>query len=170
MARAIREVVKTAVYTMILVPALVPFSSGQTSQRSTYALAREADVVAVGKVTATKGEWDRARSRIVTRVTVAVGEYLKGGAGNVLTVTTLGGEVDGVGEWYSHTARFAADEDVVVFARRDAEGDFRIRGGQEGKISITKDEVTGRTRVGGQMTLDEFRARIKAAVQEQQGE
>jgi len=170
MPREIREVVKVAAFTMVLVPALISFSSGQTSHRSTDALAREADVVAVGKVTATKPEWDRGRSRIVTRVTVAIGEYMKGGAGNVITLTTPGGEVDGVGEWYSHSARFVADEDVVVFAGRDAEGGFRIHGGPEGKITITKDELSGKARVGGQMTLDEFRARIKAAVQEQQME
>jgi hypothetical protein len=154
--------------TPILTMCLVSFSFGQTSARNTAALVKEADVVAVCKVTASTAEWEAAKSRIVTRVTMAVGEYLKGNAGSVITVTAPGGEVDGVGEWYSHSARFAKDEDVVVFAGRNARGDFHINGGAEGKLSIRKDDLTGKRRISEQMSLDDLRARIKAAVQEQE--
>jgi hypothetical protein len=131
---------------------------------STEALTKRAEIVAVGKVTAMKSEWDRNKTRIVTRVTIAVGEYLKGGAGNVMTITSPGGEVDGVGEWYSHTERFKKDEDVVVFAEKDTKGNYRVAGGQDGKISIKKDESTGVSQVSGRMSLDDFKARIKDAV------
>lgn len=167
MQTGIRVAVKVVGLTVILVFGIASFSLGQTSLRTTDALAKEADVVAVCKVTAATAEWDHAKSRIVTRVTMAVGEYLKGGAGSVITVTAPGGEIDGVGEWYSHSARFAKDEDVVVFAGRDAGGDLRIRGGAEGKISIKKDDLTGKARVSEQMTLDDLKTRIKTAVQEQ---
>jgi len=130
-------------------------------------LTRRADVVAIGKVTATKSEWDENKSRIVTRATMSVGEYLKGNAGNVMTITTLGGEVDGVGEWYSHVARFNKNEDVVVFAEKDKKGNFRVTGGRDGKISITKDKSSGVSRVSEQMNLDDFRTRVKSAVRAQ---
>jgi hypothetical protein len=127
-------------------------------------LTRDADVVAVGKVTGMKGEWDQNKTRIVTRVTVAVNEYLKGNAGTVLTITSPGGEVDGVGEWYSHTARFKKDEDVVVFAEKDKKGNFRVAGGEQGKLVVKKDAQTSIERVSPQMTLDDFKTRVKHAV------
>jgi len=164
---AIRVALKTVGLTVLLVSAMVSSALAQTSLRTTDALAKEADLVAVCKVTGATAEWDGTKSRIVTRVTMTVGEYLKGGAGSVITVKTPGGEVDGVGEWYSHSARFAKDEDVVVFAGRDARGDLRIQGGAEGKISISKDDRTGKARVNEQMTLDELKARIRTVVQEQ---
>lgn len=152
----------------ILASGLVSSSFGQPGVRTTDRLVKEADVVAVCKVTAATAEWEGPNSRIVTRVTMAVDEYLKGNAGSVITITAPGGEVDGVGEWYSHSPRFVKDEDVVVFAGRDARGDFRIKGGAEGKLSIKKDDLTGKRRISEQATLDDLRAAIKSAVQEQE--
>jgi hypothetical protein len=143
---------------------LVSGVRSQTNALSMEELTRQSEVVAVGKVTATKAEWDRSRSRIVTRVSVAVGEYLKGNVGSVMTITSLGGEVGGVGEWYSHTARFQKDEDVVVFVARDKNGNFRVAGGQEGKLSIRKDDVTGQRQVSATLSLDDLRTRVRNAV------
>jgi hypothetical protein len=137
---------------------------GQTKPATIDELAQESEVVAVGKVTGMKGEWDQNKTRIVTRVTVAVNEYLKGNAGTVLTITSPGGEVDGVGEWYSHTARFKKDEDVVVFAEKDKKGNFRVAGGEQGKLVVKKDAQTSIERVSPQMTLDDFKTRVKHAV------
>jgi hypothetical protein len=85
-----------------------------------------------------------------------------------MTITSPGGEVDSVGEWYSHTARFTKGEEVVVFAEKDKKGDFRVSGGHEGKISIRKDEASGQARVSDRMTLDDLKARIKNAVRAQE--
>ena len=142
--------------------------SAQTKAMTTEEMARRADVVAIGKVTATKSEWDQNKSRIVTRATMNVGEYVKGNAGSVMTFTTLGGEVDGVGEWYSHVARFTKDEEVVVFAEKDKKVNYRVTGGSEGKIPIKRDERTWIARVSSQITLDDFKSRIKQALNPQQ--
>jgi hypothetical protein len=142
---------------------------GQSKRLSTDELSKQAEVVAVGKVSGVKSQWDRNKSRIVTEVTMTVGEYLKGNAGGVMTITTLGGEVDGVGEWYSHSPRFKDAEDVVVFAKRDRQGHYRVAGGHEGKFSVRKDEKTGRHIVNELGTLDEFKAKIKNSVQAQHG-
>jgi len=140
----------------------------QTKLISTEALTKSAEVVAVGRVTAVKSEWDQNKTRIVTRVTMAVGEYLKGNASNVMTITSPGGEVDGVGEWYSHTARFQKDEDVLVFAERDKIGDYRVAGGLQGKFSIKKDEITSMARVSDQLALDDLKAQIRHILNVQQ--
>jgi hypothetical protein len=117
--------------------------------------------VAVGKVKELKSEWGSKKDAIVTRVTVAVDEYLKGGAGQTLTILVPGGEVDGVGEWYSHTAYFKQDEEVVLFAKKRGSSQFHTTGGDAGRLVITKDPQSGARVVAGGATLDEFRTRVK---------
>jgi hypothetical protein len=142
----------------------VPRTFSQSKAVTLEDLTRSSEVVAVGKVTETRGEWDQNKTRIVTRVTVAVSEYLKGNAGAVMTITAPGGEVDGVGEWYSHAARFKKDDDIVVFAEKDKKGSYRVAGGEQGKIDIKKDARTAIARVSTQMTLDDFKTQVKHAV------
>ncbi len=138
-------------------------ASSQERALEIAALTRGADVVVVGKVAAVRSGWSADRSRIQTTVTVAVDQSLKGTpGGGSITLVTPGGEVDGVGEFYSHTARFKADEDVVVFARKDAAGTLRVSGGEQGKVGIRTDERTGARMVSGGVTLDSFVARIKS--------
>lgn len=136
----------------------------QAKPASLEDLTRSSEVIAVGKVTGMRGEWDQNKTRIVTRVTVEVSEYLKGNAGTVMTITAPGGEVDGVGEWYSHTARFKKDDHVVVFAEKDKKGNFRVARGEQGKLVIMKDPQTSIERVSTQTTLDDFKAQVKHAV------
>jgi hypothetical protein len=124
-------------------------------------LTRGSDVVAVGKVKELKSEWGPGKYAIVTRVTVTVNEFLKGGSGQTVTVLVPGGEVDGVGEWYSHTSHFTKDEDVVLFAKRQGTSEFRLTGGEDGRLVITKDPQTGTPVVAGGLTLDELRKRVK---------
>ncbi len=147
----------------------VPPAFAQKNVRTVEDLARQADVIAIGKVTATRSGWDQSHNRIITSVTVNVGEYLKGKEGNDLTITTLGGEVNGVGEWYSHMARFKAEEEVVVFANRDREGKLRISGGEEGKMKIERDSKTGAALVQGNRTLADLKKHVSESLQNRGG-
>jgi len=150
----------TGLFTLILAPPLFSQAKPVTIDE----LAQNSEVVAVGKVTGMRGEWDQNKTRIVTRVTVAVSEYLKGNAGAVMTITAPGGEVDGVGEWYSHAPRFKTEEQIVVFAEKDKKGSYRVAGGEQGKLDIKKDAKTSTERVSTQMTLDDFKTQVKRAV------
>lgn len=138
--------------------------AAQVKEMTPAQLVERSEVVAVGKVTRMKAEWTPNKTRIVTRVEVAVDEYLKGNTGGTITILSPGGEIDGVGEWYSHTARFTKDEDVVVFAQKDKKGEFHVAGGNQGKLSISKQEKTGLARVSDKTTLDDLKAQIKRAV------
>jgi hypothetical protein len=160
------NVLVRTVFVSVLACAGIASSSAQEVPASTEHLARSAEIVAVGKVTATRGEWDQNKTRIVTRVTVAVDEYLKGDAGSVMTIISPGGEVDGVGEWYSHTARFKSDEEVVVFAERDTKGNFRVAGGQAGKLSIKKVGSMAKPQVSEHTTLDDLKGQVKNALKQ----
>ena len=117
--------------------ALSTRASAQVRSLETAELTRQADVVVVGKVADVRSAWNHERTRIQTTVTVAVDpDHSRGPEGSgTIAVVTPGGEVDGVGEYYSHTARFRKDEDVVVFARKDSEGRSprdRRRAGEDG--------------------------------------
>jgi hypothetical protein len=137
----------------------------QSKHVSTDELVQKSEVVARGKVREMKSEWDETRSRIRTRVSLSVDEYLKGGGGGTMEVFVPGGEVDGVGELYTHMARFKQDEDVVVFAEKDKKGRYRITGGNEGKFAVKNDEKTGKRFVSGDRSLEDFKADIKKSVQ-----
>jgi hypothetical protein len=131
-------------------------------------LARSADVVVIGKVTEVRSEWSADRSRIYSKVTLRVDEHIKGDdPGEAVVVTTLGGEIDGLGEVYSHTARFKPDEQVVVFGAKDQRGELMVVGGDEGKLIVKRDETTGLQMVSDSEPLGVFAARLRRIVQAQ---
>lgn len=138
---------------------------GQTKKSSTDALTKDAEVIVVGKVGGLVSEWTSDHKKIQTRVTVSVDQTIKGTTpGNSLTVVTPGGEVDGVGEWYSHMARFERDENVVLFVSKEKSGHYRVTDGENGKFSVKKDERTGAKIIPNVGTLDEFTSKIKKSV------
>lgn len=144
-------------------------ASSQSKAISTEELTRRADIVAVGKVSSQRSEWNSDRTRIITHVTVAIDQYLKGNQGQgTLTVTVPGGEVGGVGEVYSHAAKFQNNEAVVVFAERDQRGALRVTAGEQGKLTITTEKVTGKRLVGDAQLLEVFTSRVKSAAHREQ--
>lgn len=155
---------------IVLVLALATTTTrSQERTLTTEQLTAGSDVVVVGKVERMKSAWSPDRKRIVTTVSIAVDQQLKGeGNGSTVSIVVPGGEVDGVGEWYSHSARFREDEEVVVFARKDKEGKLRVAGGSQGKVSVTRDASKGVALVGGQRALDDFAASVRKAAQAQQ--
>ena len=137
----------------------------QAKALGTDELTRKSEIVAHGRVKEMKSQWEGNKERIVTYVTVNVDEYLKGsGAGGTLTIVNPGAEVDGVGELYTHMARFSRDEEVVVFVEKDKKGRYRMTGGNEGKFSVRKDDASGKSVVSGQRSLDDLRTEIRKAV------
>ena len=141
---------------------------GQPKPLQTDQLIRESDVIVVGKVGALKSEWNADKSRIQTVVTIRVGETIKGEVdAGTLTVLIPGGEVDGVGEWYSHSVRFQDSEDVVVFAKRDPKGIMRVTGGEHGKFLVKEGRETGSKIIPNVGSLEDFTAQVKKGVKSQ---
>lgn len=138
---------------------------GQQKQKALEEEAREADVVAIGRVTALKSEWDEGKTRIYTRVTFAVDEYLKEGAerSKAVTILTPGGEVGDVGELYTHAPVFKQNEEVVVFLRSADHGVYRVASGTQGKFNIEADPVSGERIVAGKYKVSEFAATVRKA-------
>lgn len=120
-------------------------ASAQSRKLTTQDLTDRAEIVAVGKVIGIRSEWNQERTRIYTKVTIAVDQYVKGERPEkILTVTHLGGEVGEVGELYSGTPKFQMDEEVLIFVEKDRKDNLRITGGAQGKLRIMEDEKTGK--------------------------
>ncbi|HCV43348.1 MAG TPA: hypothetical protein DGH68_07675 [Bacteroidetes bacterium] len=166
------SVILFALFAGIVLAIVSPSNAlSQPAAAATEDLAQRADVVVVGKVTGVKSEWNGDRSRIYSTVTVQVDEHIKGAkAQQSVVIATPGGEIDGVGEVYSHTARFRADEQVIVFATADRQGKLKVVGGDEGKLTVTKDAMTGMLMVGDREPLTAFTSRLKSVVQAQRRE
>ncbi len=149
---------------LLFLPGLV---AGQEQATSLAGLTRRADVVVSGRVTTLESEWDETRTRIRTRVSVAVDEFVKGtGREGTLTLYTPGGEIDGVGEVYSEMPAWKSGEQVVVFAQKDQRGKYLVTGGHQGKLTVTKDERTGRPMVTESLSLEEFTRQVRSVAAE----
>jgi len=148
---------------------LTSLSAAQAKILKTDKLTSLSEVIVVGKVNALKSEWTADKSRIQTSVTIAVDETMKGAVeGGTLTVVIPGGEVDGVGEWYSHTVGFKNDEEVVVFAMKDKAGRYRVTSGEQGKFLVEEDAETGTKIIPNVGSLREFTAGVRKNVKDQQ--
>jgi hypothetical protein len=140
----------------------------QPSTVQTDQLVRESDVIVVGSVGALKSQWNADRSRIQTVVTIHVDETVKGSVqGGSLTVVVPGGEVDGVGEWYSHSARFQDTEEVVVFAKKDQKGVMHVTGGEQGKFLVKPAQNAGSKIIPNVGNLEDFTSKVKNTVKAQ---
>jgi hypothetical protein len=159
-AHDVRGTVVLAALFMLLPGILSAQVAGDAIDRLTH----RADVVAIGRVKETKAEWNETRSSIRTRVTLNVEEYLKGSAGNSFDVFVPGGEVEGVGELYTHMPAFSKDEEVVVFLEKDKRNRWRISGGNQGKFSVATDKKSGKRVVANYWPTDEFKSQVKKSM------
>ncbi len=135
----------------------------QSYQAEVKALSRGADVILTGKVTKQQSAWAQNKSRIITKTTIQVSEYLKGtGTNGYVIINHLGGEIDGVGELYSHMPEFQNEEEVLLFLKKDKAGnDYKVFAGEEGKISLLKDK-SGEVMTASRVSLNSLKAQIKS--------
>jgi len=105
-------------------------------------LSRDADVILTGKVARQESVWNRDKTRIITYTTIKAEEYLKGNINNdQLVVSHPGGEVDGVGELYSHMPSFNTEEEVLLFVKKDNNDmNYKVLNGEEGKLTLYRDK------------------------------
>lgn len=122
------------------------------------------DLIVTGKVFKQQSNWNKDKSRIFTEATIQVDEFLKGSSnGNSVVVTYPGGEIDGVGELYTHMPKFADNEDVLVFLKKDDSiKGFKVFDGQEGEIKILKDAKTGEKVTSSNVQISSIKEQIRS--------
>lgn len=106
-------------------------------------LARLSTDVIHGQVLSTRTYWDESHTRIYTAIRVQVSETFKGAAkrGGVVTITQLGGELDGMRLDYSGRPQFSNGEAVVLFTKTGRKQDLIVVGMKQGKLRVVGDEV-----------------------------
>ena len=126
-------------------------------------LAREADVIVTGKVKEKKSAWNENRTRIYTRATLDVDEYLKGkNDGQAVEVVYPGGEIGEVGELYTHMPKFEENEEVLVFLKKDKKNkSFRVVDGEAGKMKLLLDPGKKEKVTNSNISIREIKAEIK---------
>ncbi len=124
---------------------LTPPLSHATTMRhlATRDLVVESSEVVIAEVEGTRSYWNAARTRILTDVTLHVTRAIKGAPGERLTLTQMGGEVDGVRVTVHGSPVFHAGEEALVFVWRDRQGRAQVNGLAQGKFAIRRDPATG---------------------------
>lgn len=135
----------------------------QSKKAELAKLAESSEVIVIGKVADLKSSWNENKTRIYTRVTINAEEYIMGGNNNEsLVLTVPGGEIDDVGELYTHMPRFKSDEEVIVFAKKDKKDNkYKVVDGENGKISLIRDKVNGERVTASSKTVKNLKEEIK---------
>jgi hypothetical protein len=115
----------------------------QVVHLDTRALTHESSDIVIGTVTAQKSYWNAAHTRILTDVIISVSQSLKGAPAGEITLTQLGGEVDGMRYSVPGSPTFRVGEEALVFAWRDTNGRPQVDGLAQGKFEIQHDAATG---------------------------
>ena len=132
-------------------------------------LSKGADVILTGKVTHKKSSWNETKTRIYTKTTLQVEEYLKGkNNGESVEITYPGGEVGDVGELYTHMPKFEENEEVLVFLKKDGKNKgYKVLNGEEGKITVLSDPKTKEKVTSSNLRIKDLKSQIKSFINEQ---
>jgi hypothetical protein len=156
------------IFSFLLLSSFGASSLSQTIHSEIKALSKGADVILTGKVVKQKSSWDENKTRIFTKATLQVNEYLKGNnSDKALEVIYPGGEVGEVGELYTHMPKFVNDEEVLVFLKKDNKNaSYKVLNGEDGKITVIKDEKTGEEVTSSNVKIKNLKAQIKSFLNE----
>jgi len=99
--------------------------------------------IVIGVVESSRSYWNERHTRILTDVVVRVDRTLKGAEAGHLTLTQLGGTVDGARYSIPGCPAFKDGEEALFFVWRDRAGHAQVNGLAQGKFDIRRDPATG---------------------------
>lgn len=151
---------------LIIVGGFFSASFAQLTSSEVENMSKNADLIITGKVTQQSSSWNEDNTRIYTRATIQVEEYLKGNNNSgPIIVSYLGGEVGEVGEMYSHMPRFEDNEEVLVFLKKDDKStNYKVFNGEEGKINVIIDPKTGEKVTTSNVQINTIKTQIKSYI------
>ena len=153
--------------TLLCVSGFQLTSIAQSNKAEIKVLTESADLILIGKVSERNSRWNKDNTRIYTDVTINVDEYLKGnGTNDRLIVTTLGGEVGEIGEFYTHIPRFNNEEEVLIFLKQDQRDmSYRVLNGEDGKLTLYEDNISGEKVTSSNNKISSLKREIKNYVE-----
>ena len=98
----------------------------------------QSQAVLLGRCVAVSSAWNADHSDIVTNSVFEVSQYYKGGLGKRVTITELGGEVDGWNSRYTGIPRFQVGEESVLFVWTGPDGAHQVIGLTQGKFRVQR--------------------------------
>ncbi|HEY2614068.1 MAG TPA: hypothetical protein VGI42_00020 [Chthoniobacterales bacterium] len=109
-------------------------------------LVNDAELIFQGAVTNVRSEWigEGAEHRIVTYVTFAIEDPLKGAPGQSYTIRMLGGTVNGQTMEVSDAPRFKMGDRDILFVEHNGSQFVPLVGIMHGRFHIGKEEQSGR--------------------------
>jgi len=136
---------RLALVLAVLVPCLAagPAAATRVVHMDTKALVHESSAIVIGQVEGTRAHWNERHTKIVTDVDVRVTQALKGAPGERVTLTQLGGDLDGMRYEVPGSPLFARGEEALLFLWRDTKGRTQVNGLAQGKFDIRRDPATG---------------------------
>jgi hypothetical protein len=134
---------------LVSVLALSATAAGATQMMhlDTQALVTGSNDIVIGRVESVTPRWNATRTKIFTDVSLRVSRTLKGIPGDRITITQIGGEVDGVRYTVPGCAVFTPGEEALLFVWRDRTGQARVNGLGQGKFDIRRDATSGEATV-----------------------
>ena len=149
---------------LILCAAVILMGNNAFSQQSLILqkLSGDADLILTGKVTKQQSGWTQNKSRIITYTTIKANDIIKGNSNQSdIVVVHPGGEIDGVGELYTHMPTFKDDEEVLLFLKKDNKSsDYNVLYGEEGKIALMN-SPSGEKVTASQMPVNMLKLQIQ---------
>lgn len=113
----------------------------------TRALSLGSSDIVIGHIESVRPRWSADHRRIFSDVDVTISRTLKGGAAERITLTQLGGEIDGVKYAIPGGPLFRPGSDALLFVWRDSNGRPQVNALAQGKFDIEKDAATGKLMV-----------------------
>ena len=140
---------------------------GQQIKKEIEILSKNAEVIVTGKVKQKKSIWNENKTRIFTSVILDVDDQLKGQDNNSsIEIVYPGGEIDGIGELYTHMPSLENEEEVLLFLKKNKNETYKIFNGENGKITITNDPKTGEKVTPLKIKLETLKTQIKTYLTE----
>ena len=125
---------------VVLIVAALPAAASTFVNMTPRQPSREADAVVVGRVIQLHSYWDEDASMILTDVSVAVDETIRGDAPGIVQVRTFGGTVGNFRIEAHGFPEFAENERVLLFLQNDDEDEsVRVLGYRQGLYRIVRE-------------------------------
>jgi hypothetical protein len=110
-------------------------------------LVQKSSRIVLGKCVSTDSRWNAENTLILTTSRFAVSESFKGSTNGFITVTTVGGTLDGITQTVSGMPEFAPDEEVLLFLEPFKGANWQPLGMSQGKFKISRNRLTGEAEV-----------------------
>jgi len=106
-------------------------------------MGERAELVVAGKVSGAQSFWNEKRTKIFTRIDIAVDASYKGATQASVSLLQLGGTVDGVRTTVDGAVQWRVGEEVLLFLEPYTKGTYQVTGLSQGKFVIERDAATG---------------------------